>query len=296
MASNTNRRRYFRRFFGLLIVLFILLFFSYRYFIGKDFKNNYQKKYRLIQERKKSLYYLSPFVDYFEENFELPIDFDTILKQYSNTNNVFTDCLSRDSSLIKYLPVYNKNNNKRETLFLISAGVDGKINTDITSNDTIYEGEIEKKLNFYNDSIKEKNNIISKDTNDYYSFIKYFFGNKDYLIHYVDFIEFYKKQAGKIYSLDKIINYIEKNKSISRKRSIGYKAKVPKESLLGNKSNEYLNFKSNGYLIKNKTLNGYKFNINSSDSLMVIGQIKSIDYKNKTISFSNCIQVSTYID
>ncbi len=112
---------------------------------------------------------------------------------------------------LAYYPIYNRNNGKRESFVLLSAGIDGKLNNAIS--DTLYMDTWWTQLHIYNlrevmASVfyKQAFNIlyvrtqregkyIGGNTNGYtqqymksvspkFSIFQYFFGKKDYVVRY----------------------------------------------------------------------------------------------------------------
>ena len=88
----------------------------------------------------------------------------------------FTDSLNKNQDILLYIPLYNRDTKKKESFILISAGIDGKLNTKYTIGDTIYDDEYLNKFEFYN--LKEYIERKSMKFNLW----DYYFGNKDYLI------------------------------------------------------------------------------------------------------------------
>jgi len=93
-------------------------------------------------------------------------------------HSFYNDPLNSVGDGLLYLPLYNRLNKKKESFLIISAGIDGKLNSKFTVGDTIYDDDYFNKFDFYN--LEEYADRKSMKFNFWY----YLFGSKDYLIRY----------------------------------------------------------------------------------------------------------------
>ncbi len=110
----------------------------------------------------------------------IPNSFSTNSSSEEFVKNAYKDDLSDNGGLLLYVPLYNRETKKKESLVLISAGIDGKLNSEYTNGDTIYDDEYLNRFDFYN--LNNYQGIAN------FSLWKYLFGNKDFLVKYVNCI------------------------------------------------------------------------------------------------------------
>jgi hypothetical protein len=276
--------------FIVIVVLILSIFFIY-----KDLKNDYIKKFKKLDSHRIRLLYQDPYINYFESNFECPHEIQEAIMlkpnnpDYNNyINRHFKDFLSRKHNyLIHYIPLFNPSNLKREGYVILSSGIDGEINND--GEDTLYITNFKEKLKLYNpESFYKIGDTIKPKSKVDFNIIDYFFGNKDYLIEYINCIDVYKQQARKELSLEDLIKKIE-NQRI-KGRIIGIKETNPIDTIIDNTTYVYFTF--NDYLIKNQIYNGYYKGVNSEDTLFLTGTLQDFDEEKQVISFKNSIQLN----
>ena len=140
------------------LLAFFLVFIIFKY-----------KKYQAIYQKQAKEYYshvdvLNTNTDvfndyaevynrYFHKNFRYPENTASIMKFIKKDTNfaklfvyLLKDPFSKTGANLLYYPLYSKKSNNPEGMVLISAGIDGKLNTKL--KDTLFIDDI-KKLKFY---------------------------------------------------------------------------------------------------------------------------------------------------
>lgn len=142
-----------------------------------------------INNRKISSVLERPFIISCMNNMECPPNSNTVLfnknRDYEDLQrHLFIDLFSSDSNELMYVPVYNRLTKRRDAFVIISAGIDGNLNTEVTSVDSMYTDNCFESLNLYN-----KNTSFNPDTlwlidSATFSIVDVYFGNKDLLLSY----------------------------------------------------------------------------------------------------------------
>jgi hypothetical protein len=273
--------------FGGGIVVFALI--SIAFFYYSRLKSNYIASFQQMQEDiVLSLKIEKHLINYFEDYWEFPPTFDSIVTQYDSLyhnyiHDELIDPLSKSSDPIYYIPLYNRKNHIREACLLLSVGIDGKIDNVIKASDTIYIDEFSNKINLYNTYI-DSSNVYNYDSTIVFNLFDYFFGNKDYLYKYLNGIYDFKQAAIGPYSLSKLEELLLQQ---NYQEVFLYSGEVLNVSNTGNEKIIY--FKTDNYLIKNIIYKGEDMKTSIGGEVSLIGIFDTIDQKGKTIVFRNCI-------
>lgn len=277
------------------LVIIVLFIFSCKEYKNVETEYNTNLKYMIKENACNAQFFI--LQEYFNEYFELPNNPEETYKFCeldSNDSNFniyvklhFRDWFSKDSLNIKYVPIYNRQNNKKEYILILSSGIDGYFDNEIKKDDTIYLDEINKKMKLYDKFSYEKRTsmIIPDSTEAHFSYWNYFFGKKDFYTIVIPIILEYK--ASSIYitnfgNINKYYNILENRIP----RFYCFKAKFKGQndtSILLTNSNYVLNCK----LYE-------KYDINKKDSLNIYGVLDSYDTIQNTFKFKNCIIVDTF--
>lgn len=178
-------------------------------------KKEYQKKVEKTDLSRlgfdgSSVQYASQISSYFPySDFNLPNDLAVIAKkryikgvdQNSFFQLFFNDPLNKEGGTVLYVPLYDRLTNKKEAFILISAGIDGVLNSAYNHSDTIYEKDFLKKFSFYNQSQYVERKSMK------FNLWEYLFGKKDYLVWYYNCYErnkYYKSVTLDIYNKRKM--------------------------------------------------------------------------------------------
>ena len=284
-----------RKYFSIILcVLSGLSFFIYFQIVKETYLANYNK---LFRNR-----FLTPIEYYFfqykqheypetiEKVMKFMSDYDSCIDYDKYEYTYFRDYLSKKSKgTIHYIPLYNQNNFKREAYIILSAGFDGKINNHYDWRDTIFINDFQDKIKMYNQNNFKKFGTHNKLFNKIdFNILYYFFGRKDYLVEYVNFID-YCKDAARVYqtlNLEKLIKGVESD--YTDYNIISYKGVVLTDTLISNE--RYIIFRHQDYLIRNKLFDNTK-EVFSGDTLIFIGSFDNFDKENMIIDFIYCIQV-----
>ena len=196
-------------FTSFILILFLAFYFNSDY-KHKEFK--YNDNCNQLDQKKNSFFIEGFLMNYYYRHGEFPIDYRKIDTSFYNLiynenikyedfnyirDQFYLDPFSKDSAFFFYKPIYNKYNNKREACLLLSAGIDGKINTILP--DTIYLND-SLNINTYN------------DYNQKYNYCFSWFGKKDILVLKLDGIT-NMKTFNKNFSLNTIVNYFKDSKN-----------------------------------------------------------------------------------
>lgn len=177
---------------NLLKLTLTLALFSTIIVILLVFRSTDKKKYRKNAEKLKEQYWggdhIIPLDVYFDKYYEAPINLnelsDIVQDYLIIPDDTYTDPFSSKGNNLLYIPIYNPINLKRESILLISAGIDGNINNRYQESDTIFTYMV-------NDIFKLYNNPIDIETPRYHLFNR-LFGKKDFAIMYENLTERYK--------------------------------------------------------------------------------------------------------
>lgn len=185
-----------------------------------------------------------------------------------------------DAELL-YVPVYSKSNNLCEGYLLISTGIDGKLNNEIS--DTIYFEDV-KKLSFYN-SFEAATILSFRQYNLNYKLKDYLFGNKDLLIEFANGIDiFINNSCQRMFTPTTLMEKLYPNGFSEFECCVEGLVK----SIDGNKV-VVVDPKNN---VVCSMYQGKSMNIQESEKVKIVGQYKNrLDPKSKTIFLENCIVI-----
>lgn len=179
----------------------------------------------------------------------------------------FPDSLNRCKHILCYVPLYNRETKKKESFILISAGIDGKLNSNYSRGDTIYDDEYLNKFEFYN--LKEYSERKSME----FSIWKYLFGKKDYLVRYYNCIE-------EGHSMPQTLEYYNyRLHQPEPLNSMSVIASFEKDTIVDNKSTIILKSWMDGYKAFCKMHNPITKKFNTGDTLMISGYLEKTDEK-----------------
>lgn len=271
-----------------LLVILLLSLFIYNDYRKK--KENYLKNFDDIQIIKSKYRLSDPFEEYFDLYGEFPESIEEVENLDSYYKENFIDRLSCDSSLIKYVPLINKLN-ERGAYLLISTGIDGKYNNQFKP---VLESEVRLKFSFYNNDFKESKYVFIPDSSSY-NILKALFGKKDYLISYVNGFEYYKSQVRREnilefngllpWCLNKIVNNPRVVYKVSR-RVVGYRFVFNESARLDSNS---LMIQLKDYTINNNIpLKRVPTELMQNSEYILIGLFYDINTEKRTIDFKNC--------
>ena len=175
---------------------------SYGYW---DFESSVERFYRRSGEFPEALK-----VDFYRDNEDYYYFDSLFVLNLAHMPKMMPDILSRKEGVLVYYPIYNRHNGLRESFVLLSAGIDGKLDNNVT--DTLYMDSWWQQLRIYNleqvmaDTFyKQAENILSVRTRrsgqtingeiNYnpdrdikllpcFSLFSYLFGKKDYVVRY----------------------------------------------------------------------------------------------------------------
>jgi hypothetical protein len=301
-------------------IILSLLLFSYYGKIRLNYTNNFLEIYKA----RDVLNYERPYSHYIMDfYFEYPQTYQELLQaayeesiRYNNfsdyglyENKYFKDLLSRETpGFLQYIPLYNRDNMKREGFMVLSAGIDGKINNKYEWNDTLFVDDFlfSSDFNYFgNFGLIDKKNMLKlyppknlatidiqkEKPKVYFNIFNYFFGNKDILVGHGNLICDYLSRLSNIYNLGEMLE--ESSYYFTGSRTIwGYKGNFAVDTIIENE--RYIFFRYEDYLIRNKLYDGRDLFL--SDTIKFIGTVSNFDSVNKIIDFVNCIQIDKEID
>lgn len=278
----------------IIIILVVTIIITFLY---SGLRRRYIQNFKKMESYRTNLLYQQPFFLYFYSNFEPPKNINELIFLDTNNNpdfanyinSHFRDFLSRgEDSLIRYYPIYNSMNLKREGYVLLSAGIDGEINN-VINNDSLFESSFIRNLKLYNPSnYYQVGDTIEPESKIKFNLFNYFFGKKDYLIEYIDQIELYKQQAIEV-SINELVGMMRDKPNI-RNRTVKIKGQYVADTTI---DNNLLIILGNGkYNIRCFIYDEYydKDTFCEGDILSLIGIMKSFKYENN-FSLFNCIQL-----
>jgi len=274
------------RYFVLLLFVAILIAanFLIKFSVKKKLKTMYSWEYEIAY----------PVKMYFNHYFECPKSYKDISSMTENdveyqeyVSRMFVDYLSRKTNgKLKYIPLYNKNNLKREGFILVSAGFDGKMNNSINENNTVYTHNYKDNLSVYNPTDSILWNEYSPNL------FNYFFGKKDLIFYAENSIETFKQQGiiKEVIANEEIIRSI-KNESFRKKTRVWHFA-VDSIHLENTYDNDSLDFEIDGYLLRLKMYVDQKIN-NNWDDMSFVGNIEFFNDSLRNVIFNNCIVIDS---
>jgi hypothetical protein len=171
---------------GLMVFVILVLSVALILHIKKQ-KMSYSDNISIIQKNKELLNYDMVFEAYLDFHGVYPKNLESIytfLEEFPVFKldfESFIDPFSRTENLLAYHPVYNKKNKKRIGYLIYSAGLDGKIQNQLSESDSLFLNNIELSSLFYN-KLEPACRSIMIDSVCSYSALQNLFGKKDYLI------------------------------------------------------------------------------------------------------------------
>jgi len=237
--------------------------------------------------------YHDPVYTYFLNNFENPETFDDLLwfmSEYPLLNSYipkYIDPFPNDGTLF-CLPVYNKKNMKRESYLIVSAGIDGLLNLNISESDTLFQEQIHKSFKFYNDLHFQKPSR--------YNVLDRFFGKKDLLIAYFNSLTiFQNSKFEELPNMNEFIMSIQNSNFSKRRRLVNqvYTFNVPTDRLF--QEDSYYTYKQLSYkiLLHFYDIEGLR-SITNDAEIPLIGMLNKIDTLNHELEFILCMPVDEY--
>ena len=276
------------------IIVLLTLFFVFSNFYYHKCKERYKKIFKEYSTHVDVLSthtdifndYAEVYNSFFRKNFQYPknnknlgefIKKDTINSKYYTY--FLHDPFSKSNANLLYSPLYSKVSYKPEGIILISAGIDGKINTKL--KDTLFIDDV-KKIKFYN-NVNDPTKYYLLDFDTTFSFFNCLFGNRDLLVYYKDGVGCYLGNNSN-YSLSKFYNFIKHGKSVKMYLTLTGKALFVKNDtiVLSDKdiSAQCLMYK------------GRKNTIQQGDSIRLVCDYKGkYDSVNKIVYLNNCIRL-----
>lgn len=252
-------------------------------------KSNFQKKTEQIAANSDKFFfgYLDLGEHFYNDKFRYPnnakelYDFFASAPWFKEAKETMKDPFSKQNGDLLYVPVFSKTNRICEGYLLISAGIDGKINTQLP--DSLYF-ETVKTLRFYN-SLAPASSLSFRKYDLHFSFKDYLFGNKDLLIEYANGIAIFLNNACyRVYTPAKLMNKLHQTGFARLDCSVEGKVKNVGDSTV---------------VITDDTCNvvcsmykGRPFKIYENDSVKIAGCYRNkLDPKTKTIYLDHCIAV-----
>lgn len=272
----------------LLVILSIIICLGFVYTI----KSNYHRDFAKLQQKKIYNRIEFPFDDYFLSYSECPEDLEDVIDfvsdkpiYYLTWDTTMLDELSKNDEYIRYFPIYNKSNKKREAFILLSTGADGRINTKIAETDTLFIHNFMSKLLLYNEFDLEWYNNFTFDTITKFKFADYFFGNKDYLLLYFNCLNsyLYRTKANELGFLNEKI-FTEKFCNVP---SI-YSFSIVADSVYEINKNTIIVSKLNEFTIKCQFYLKPSILISVGDTVFISGHVNKCELLNKYLEFNLC--------
>lgn len=202
--------------------------------------------------------------------------FDKIYKK--RYKDVFS---SENEAIYQYIPVYNYITKKREAFALLSTGIDGELDNNLTKFDTIYQKNFKDKLKLYNIKMISsfKNSSIIKEKPKF-NMLDFYFGNKDLLIMYINCKENYKAVKG-YYGLEDLKN--------------AYHRGILKENkVIGLELDTAINIISDTLIVETDSILLHaiireKEEVKDRSKYKIVGIVERIEPVSKQVKLSNCI-------
>lgn len=290
-----------------LVILFCLIIglIVFLMFYSKNIKSLYIKNLNEVEYRKNNFLYQDSFLFYFNHESKYPVNIDEamLIKPDNPDYNIYLDSqlkdyLNKESALIQYIPVYDKANLRINAFLLVSAGIDGKIDNNITKDDTIFIDDFDKKLNFYNiSSIQDSISLRPSDKGTKFNIFDYFFGKKDYLISYINFHDYYRSQVRKNYLLQSLIdqvlnyNYSGDRSKKTLQQVYEYTGIYSHDTIMNDTT--YVCMQDDEYIVRSRLLCNKNICSSEGDSITLIGLLSNINTKSKIIDFKNCFCIKS---
>lgn len=276
-----------------LIIILLLYFVPFIFFNNKANKTSYSLLSPLSKNFLINDFLYKGFVDSSLYNLNIiqnepdSIKVEWLLNFYSDLFN------KNHHSLLAYHQVYTQRG--KTAFILLSAGIDGKLNT--TFPDTLTTDDLEN-FSFYNSPIKEKYGIYSFNRT-FYSIKDKFFGTRDFCVLFIDCYEYLcsiPKNA--IPSLKSLINDLERNYKRLDQDTLSFNTtyfaqainfKVSIKNIDYSFDNNSFIFNYNNYNIKCNLFDYSSFQREDYDTLIISGWMEKYDFRNKEITIRNTI-------
>ena len=282
-------------YYSLGIFVIVMSYYS----VNVILKNKAARHFTALDNHRIEIKYQQPITFYFLRYFKCPLELKSIDEPSIDDSDdpstlykyYFQDFLQRNGDgYIRYYPLYNRDNNKREAYILLSAGIDGKVNNNFTYHDSLFISDFLDKINIYNpNSFYKVGDTINATKPPEFSLFDYFFGRKDYLIEYINCIDYYLSQARDTLSTQEIIEKSVAGKIRTRIWAI--------EGVVTGDTNLYdhtcVFFKYKDYTIENWLYNGLMdFQFHMNDTLLLTGYYVDFDDQLKIVRMRNCIPMT----
>jgi len=254
-------------------------------------RNSFHNDIRVVKENRETGVYDLPYI-YFAEDAICPSSMselyyyikdrplDILLSQY------LVDPFSSDLNQITLIPIFNKNSSKWEAVFILSAGVDGKMNYEYTIEDTIFTTDVDNLDLFYN-SVDDLSLSLPFNPIDYY------FGKKDLLVSYYNCKDEFKA-SGNFWGTTELDSLVMKQseKAANHKRlPLGrvYSIKLNPEFMLWENDTVFTT-PSTDYIASFSFFDKYEADLyKQTNRHRLYGKFDKLDIENKRIDFIMCM-------
>ncbi|MCD4695362.1 MAG: hypothetical protein K8S16_03890 [Bacteroidales bacterium] len=272
----------------LLVIIIIIIGIGFIYNININYHRNFTK----LQQKKTYNRIESPFYQYFLSYSECPNDLEDVIDfvsdkpiYYLTFDTKMLDELSNNNEYLRYFPLYNKTNQKREAFILLSAGIDGKINTHIAEKDTLFINDFMSKRLLYNEFDLDWYNNFTFDSITKFKLTNYFFGKKDYLLLYYNCLNTYLYRT-KVTDLGFLNEKIFTKKFCNVPSIYSFSIVIEEISMIND--NILIISKVNKYTLYCQLYLKPTDMFSVGDTISLIGHLKKCDLQNKFIEFNLC--------
>lgn len=274
------------------LIALVIIFLTYKVF---NIRAYYIEKYEKMDIQRTNFLYQDPFISYYINNLEFPKEIEYVIELDQDDPDYdayvqrhFKDYLSQQNGQIKYIPIYNRKNLQIRAFVLLSAGIDGKMNIDV--QDTMFLDDFDNRIPSYNrQSFYRIGDTLGVDDNIKFNIWRYLFGNKDYIIYYVDIKEYLKKHTTQPYPLSELIEQIKNRNYIEQKGKII--RQVYSYSGVVYELNGSLIMKSDNFKISSDLLNDKKKEILVGEKITLSGILFNINLDQNMIEFKKSIMI-----
>ncbi len=277
----------------LFIVVFLLVIGIF--VANKIIKEQYLDRYNELNYRKSRLIYSQVFVDYFYGNFECPINIEELMEfaegkpMYISALNSFRDPFLSDKGRVQYIPLYNRNNQRREGYIIFSSGIDRELNNSLIIDDTVYFDQLNKNC-FYN-STNWKPNEITMSIDSDYKLADRILGRKDLLLEYLDCSELYKRNVRNHYTIDELVDTIYQYDVSREGRILGIKGVISEFTSSFDDKYKKIIMSSGNTRIEFKLYDKKGFKGEVGDSVALVGTLSDVIPSQNLIRFENSVQI-----
>ncbi len=181
------------KFLSVTIILIVVLYVGLRF----SCSSSYLSTIKVITSNLENLNYQKAFQDFFSSTFSYPIDMNELYNfnkgalRYEEFVSKMKDPFSKIDNDFLYVPLISRKNNLPEGYLLISAGIDGKLNTKIEG--ALYFDEVNSLL-LYNNPVMS-NDLSYQEIESEFKLSHCLFGKKDLLIEYINGINVFISNA-----------------------------------------------------------------------------------------------------